>query len=156
MKKAAKILSIMLVVLLIGSFSMQKLFAQEDGKEPCPWPCDVIAWVYTQLMEHIQDSSMHRSARYFDFRTSSSSPTEVDAENVKFCYGHVSVNGLQSVTISNLPFSGPSTYSASGSYNLSIPDVIARVQIERLTGNHMKITNAHPDVREINWMAVGY
>lgn len=58
MKKAAKILSIALVVLLIGTLSTQKIFAGEDGEKQTFW--DWILYGASLVVgEHDQDPTAH-------------------------------------------------------------------------------------------------
>jgi len=94
----------------------------------------------------------------YDYGTSLTTPTSKSQSSLKVCYGQaVDIAGSSSVSITGLPFTGPTTYKVTlshyhGAKNYDFSTV-------RSSGSSFSITNEHVDAiggnGTVDWIAIG-
>lgn len=90
----------------------------------------------------------------YEYGSSSSTSTFRDSK-IKVAYGTISVGGGSTTTITGLPFSSASTFSATCSLN-DTTAVSEDVACQKSGGSSVAVHNNQGSTREINWIAIGF
>ena len=94
-------------------------------------------------------------ASILNYGTSASSSSAVNQSALRVCFGNISVGANSTQAITNLPFSGATTYQCTVSYSPH-NDIADVAGVTKDSGSQMTIFNGDGNTRTISWIAIGY